>query len=97
MTSSASTSSRKSAWVIFCWRAKVSRSGRVLSICPSLSARRALRRSGANLGNAYLSGTILIAANLSGANLKGATLKGVRGMTKAQITSQAHTDKNTRF
>ena len=46
VTSSARTSSRKSAWVIFCCRARVSRSGRVSSIWPSLSARSVVRRSG---------------------------------------------------
>src|SRR6266581_5511373 len=42
VTSSARRSSRKSAWAIFCWRARVSRSGKVASICPSLSARKVL-------------------------------------------------------
>ena len=37
--SSARMSSRKSACGIFCWRARVSRSGKVASIWPSLSAR----------------------------------------------------------
>ena len=46
VTSSARTSCRKSAWVMCCWRARVSRSGRVSSICPSLSAFRVARRSG---------------------------------------------------
>ena len=36
----------KSAWAIFCCRARVSRSGRVSSIWPSLSARSVARRSG---------------------------------------------------
>ena len=45
VTSSASTSSRKSAWARCCWRASASRSGRVSSILPSLSCAQHLLES----------------------------------------------------
>jgi Pentapeptide repeats (8 copies) len=51
----------------------------------------------ANLESANLTRGLLDRATLTGTHLESANLSGVRGMTRAQITSQAHTDKFTTF